>query len=124
MDMIKFGASDLANVFAKLPPEKLDELSFGVVQVDAAGKIYIFNRLEVEITGSAGKAVIGKNFFTDIAVCTDETGFRGRFDEGVRSGNLNVLFEWALDGPRRDAVQVHLKAACEPDRYWIFTKRL
>ena len=124
MQIVTFDACDNANAFAALSPEALDDISFGIVQVDATGRIHIFNKSEGEITGRSPKAAIGKNFFDDVAICTNTPDFRGRFDDGVRSGNLNVLFEWFLPGTPRHAVQVHLKAANQADRYWIFTKRL
>ncbi len=124
MEFIVFGASDNANVFAALSPEELDNISFGVMQINSKGRILLLNRAESEITGHAQAAAIGKNFFTEVAICTDTPEFRGRFDEGVRLGNLNVVFEWFLPGATEHAVQVHLKAANAEDKYWIFTKRL
>jgi photoactive yellow protein len=121
---VAFGADNVANVFARLSPEELDNVSFGVIQVDAEGVILLFNCTEGEIIGSSPRAAVGKNFFTDVALCTNEPGFRGRFEEGVRKGDLNVVFEWFLAGGGMPAVQVHMRAAEAPNRYWIFTKRL
>jgi photoactive yellow protein len=124
MQIITFGAEDLANRFATLSEDELDNISFGVIQVDATGRILLFNDVEAGISGRSKKAAVGKNFFTEVAICTNESGFRGKFDEGVRSGNLDVLFEWHMAGDDRPMVQVHLKKAARGNNYWIFVKRL
>jgi photoactive yellow protein len=125
MEFIVFDKFDESNTFAKMKVERLDDLNFGAVQVDAAGRVLSYNRMEAEITGKQAKDVLGKNFFTDIAPCTQEAGFHGRFTAGVAAGNLDVVFEWHLQGaPRMPTVQVHLKQGRSPGTYWIFTKRL
>jgi photoactive yellow protein len=124
MKIATFGARDATNRFARLTPEELDDISFGVVQVDREGRILVFNRTEGAIPGSTPKAALGKNFFKDVAVCADVSGFRERFDEGVARGKVNVLFEWCLGKAWRDVVQVHLKSAVEPGKFWIFIRRL
>lgn len=124
MQILSFGADDVANAFAKLSPKELDDISYGVIQVDAKGRILLFNRAEAEIAGCDPKAAIDKNFFTEVAVCTNESGFRGIFDAGVKTGNLNTVFEWHLRGKSMPVVQVHLKSAVCGTKFWIFTKRL
>ncbi len=124
MQFLTFGADDTANAFAHLSDAELDRLSFGVIQIDASGTILMFNDAEAGITGQAKRAAVGKNFFTEVAICTNESGFRGRFDAGVKAGALNVLFEWHLAGEAMPRVLVHMTKAARGDRYWICTKRL
>jgi photoactive yellow protein len=124
MQFFTFGADDTANVFARLSDQELDSLSFGVIQVDETGKILMFNAAESGIAGIEKKAAVGKNFFTEVARCTNESGFRGRFDAGVKAGALDALFEWHLAGDRLPRVLVHMTKAARCNRYWICTKRL
>jgi hypothetical protein len=42
----------------------------------------------------------------------------------VKSGDLNFVFEFQFAGPNMPLVQVHMKAAKEANRYWLFIKRL
>jgi len=124
MEIVQFGAADIENVFARMTPQELDTLSFGVIQIDELGQILLYNATEGEIAGFDAKAAIGKNFFTEVAPCTDQPGFRGRFDAGVRAGNLNVVFEWHLVSNYAPTVQVHMKQAVCGKKFWVFTKRL
>lgn len=124
MHRITFGAADIENRLAVLSAADLDRIAFGIIQVDSNGSVLVFNTAESSITGHESTAVIGRNFFTEVAPCTDVAGFRGRFDAGVRAGNLNVLFEWHLGQGTTPIVQVHMKKAASDGVFWIFTKRL
>lgn len=69
--------------------------------------------------------MIGKNFFRDVAPCTNSPGFKGVFDEGVRTGNLNTMFEYLFDynmAPTK--VKIHMKKAISGNTFWILVKRL
>ena len=125
MNVVTFGKTDIANDLAKLSQDEIDQLAFGAVQLDATGKVLTYNATEAGITGRAAKDVIGKNFFRDVAPCTNSPTFKGVFDQGVRAGNLNTMFEYVFDynmSPTK--VKIHMKKAISDDSYWIFVKRL
>ncbi len=125
MTRIDFGQGDLDNVLAKLSPREIDELAFGAIQLDSAGKILSFNQTESNITGRRKEAVIGRNFFEEVAPCCNKPKFRGVFDAGVKAGSLNAIFDYTFDyimKPTR--VKIHMKKAVSDDTYWVFVKRL
>ncbi len=124
MTRVEFGQHDLDNVMAGLSSRDIDRLPFGAIQMDAAGTVLNYNEAESAITGRKKEAVIGRNFFNEIAPCCNKPGFRGLFDAGVRAGNLNVRFDYVFDyrmNPTR--VKVHMKAALTGDSYWVFVRR-
>jgi photoactive yellow protein len=125
MDFIEFGKGDIENVLSSIPAEQLDKLAFGAIQLDSSGKILQYNSTEGSITGRDPKAVIGKNFFTEIAPCTNTSAFRGVFDSGVKSGTLNTMIEYVFDynmAPTK--VKIHMKNALVGDSFWVFVKRI
>lgn len=125
METVRFGGDDIENSLAKMDDKKLDELAFGAIQLDANGKIIQYNAAEGGITGRDPKSVIGKNFFTEVAPCTQSKEFQGRFKEGVKNGDLNTMFEYVFDYQMTPTkVKVHMKKAISGDTYWIFVKRL
>ncbi|EWG99527.1 photoactive yellow protein [Halomonas sp. BC04] len=125
LDKVIFGSDDIENSLAKMDDKKLDSLAFGAIQLDAAGKIMQYNAAEGSITGRDPKSVIGKNFFTDVAPCTQSKEFQGRFKEGVKNDDLNTMFEYIFDYQMKPTkVKVHMKKALTGDSYWIFVKRL
>ncbi|NNM67528.1 MAG: photoactive yellow protein [Spirochaetales bacterium] len=125
MEIVSFETQDLANVLAKMGDKAVDNLAFGAVKVDAAGKILQYNVAEGDITGRDPKAVLGKNFFTEVAPCTNRPEFQGKFKEGVSSGNLNTLFEYVFDyNMKPTKVKVHMMKAVAGEGYFIFVKRI
>lgn len=125
MQIVEFGKSDIENVLAKMSATQIDGLAFGAVQLDSTGRILQYNAAEGAITGRDPKAVIGKNFFTDVAPCTNTPAFKGEFDKGVKAGSLNAMFEYTFNYQMQPTkVKVHMKKAPVGDSYWVFVKRL
>ena len=125
MEVIKFGEDNLENTLAKMSDSQLDKVAFGAIELDAKGTVLKYNAAEGDITGRKPEEVIGKNFFTQVAPCTGKAEFKGRFDEGVKNGNLNCMFEYVFDYKMQPTkVKVQMKQALKGDSYWVFVKRL
>lgn len=123
--MVFFGKDDIENVLGKMSANDINDLAFGAIQLDASGKILTYNAAEAGITGRKADAVIGKNFFKDVAPCTDTPKFKGVFDAGVKQDNLNTMFEYVFDyNMTPTKVKIHMKKAILGGSFWIFVKRL
>lgn len=124
--MIKFDSDDLGNQLAKMNDSQIENLAFGAINLDAQGKILKYNKAEGEITGRNPQDVIGKNFFREVAPCTNSAEFYGKFKKGVDSGNLSTMFEYTFDYKMKPTkVKVHMKKALgDEDTFWIFVKRV
>jgi photoactive yellow protein len=122
---LTFDQDDIDNVLAQLDSQQIDELAFGAIQLDATGKVLAYSRAESEITQRDPAEVIGKNFFQEVAPCTRRPEFYGRFQEGVASGKLSVVFDYVFDYKMNPTkVRVHMKKALVGDSYWVLVKRL
>ena len=94
-DGIDFGA------IAKLTPDKLDGLPYGLITLDAVGRVIHYNDTEARLVGLPKDRVIGKNFFTEVAPCTRLREFEGRFMElaadpvNVRVQTFDFVFRFA-----------------------------
>lgn len=124
VDFIDFGANDIDNRLAKMSSREIDQLAFGAIQLDSTGTILQYNEAEGAITGRSPAQVIGKNFFTDVAPCTNTPKFKGAFDKVVKDRS-SVMLEYTFDyqmSPTK--VKVHMKPALVGGSYWIFVKRL
>lgn len=125
INVVGFGKADVENVLSKMNDAQLNKLAFGAIELDAAGKILKYNAVEGAITGRDPKTVIGKSFFTEVAPCTNRPEFKGVFDAGVRSKNLNTMFEYVFDHQMKPTkVKIHMKRAISGDTYWVFVKRV
>ncbi len=125
MEILSFGADNIENNLAKMSKAELDKLAFGAIELDAEGKIIQYNAAEGDITGRNPASVIGKSFFTEVAPCTNRPEFKGRFDEGVKAGNLSVMFEYTFDYEMKPTkVKVQMKKSLTGNTYWVFVRRL
>lgn len=125
-ERVKFEQDDIANVLSTLNEDQIDNLAFGMITLDGNGTILQYNAAEGAITGRDPKQAIGRNFFDEVAPCTKTPEFHGRFTQGVKSGDLNVMFEYTFDynmTPTR--VRVHMKnAPGATGKFWVLVKRV
>ena len=102
---------------------QLDELPFGAIQLDEDGKVLAFNQHEANLTGRKPQDVLGKNFFEEVAPCTNVKEFAGRFKQGVQSGELHAVFPYLFDfkmDPRQ--VWVTLCYSDATGTAWVFVR--
>ena len=74
--------------------EELDTLPYGMIQLDAHGRILRFNAVESRLAALPQQQQIGKHFFTEVAPCTKVQEFYGRFKEGVLHESLDTSFRF------------------------------
>ena len=116
---------ELARSLPALSREALDELDFGVVKVDREGDIEIYNRYEQELGQLTEADVRGKNFFGEVAVCTNNALFRGLFKAGIAANSLNHLFPYTFTYRMSPTpVRVHLYRDQATSTNWILVKRV
>lgn len=128
MEKIDFDGVDLAEVINRIPANSRAILPFGLVKLSTDGTILEYNMAESEITGIRPEAVVGKNFFLDVAVCTQRPEFYGKFREGIAKGVLNQMFDYVFDynmEPTR--VRVHMFSSHDhagAKFVWLMVKRM
>lgn len=107
----------------RMSEEELDGLPFGAIRLDREGKILSYNMTESKLTGRKKERVVGRNFFTDVAPCTNVQAFAGRFREGVEKRELHAIFPYRFDfemAPRD--VTVTLFYSKQTDTAWVFVR--
>jgi photoactive yellow protein len=106
-----------------LEASRLDALPFGAIQLDVTGQILQFNEYEANLSNRRAPDTIGRNFFRDVAPCTNVREFYGRFREGVEQGELNASFDYRFEfrmAPRNVRVTLYYSA---PTRtVWVFVQ--
>ena len=103
--------------------EELDALPFGAIRLDRDGNILSYNMTESRLTGRDPKRVMGRNFFRDVAPCTNVQAFAGRFRDGVAKKDMHVIFPYRFDfemAPRD--VTVTLFYSRQTDTAWVFVR--
>lgn len=87
---------------------ELDALPYGIIVVDPEGNVVEYNATETRATGFTRDRVVGRNFFTDVAPCTQVRAFQGRFREFVSQNTVTIEpFEFVfpfVKGPDRVSI--------------------
>ena len=125
LDAIAFGKDDIDAILSKLSGRQIDELPFGAIQLDADGKVLRYNATEARHSGRTAAAVVGADYFREVAPCTNTARFKGVFDAGVRVKRLNTMFEYVFDYKTAPArTRVHMKHAEGDGSFWILVQAL
>ena len=109
-----------------LDDDALNALSVGVFCVDDQGRIRRINERALQwpdVTETNPEALLGANFFSDIAPGTQNTLFQGRFEQGVDDGAMDEHFLYTYvskrAAPTNLAVHLHRKPN-QPDNWIVF----
>lgn len=127
MEFLKYEDADVNTMLENMSPEELDDLPYGVIKLDRQGVILQYNTTEGLITGRVADEVIGKNFFTEVAPCTNTPEFYGKFVEGFENKFLNTVFHYVFDYKMKPvSVKVHMVLAKYAEEYhmWVMVKRV
>lgn len=103
--------------------QELDALPHGAIQLDTTGKVLSFNQYESTLANKKKEDVIGRNFFTEVAPCTNVQEFHGRFVRGVAEKKLHEKFRYhfAFKQNPRDVV-VTLFYSDITNTVWVFVQ--
>lgn len=101
-----------------------DSQPFGVVKVDDNGVIQIYNKWESEMAGVAATAAEGRNFFTQVAPCTNNRLVFGKFKDGVGKGELDTEFSYTFTYKMKPTnVQIRLYRHPGTRTNWVFVSK-
>lgn len=91
---------DEAERLAKISPRELDGLPYGAILLDESGRILSYNDTESRMARLPIEAVLGRNFFTEVAPCTRVKEFEGRFRALASGQGLPVVsFDFVFPFP-------------------------
>lgn len=107
-----------------LSDPELNALPYGMIQLDASGRILKFNQTEADLARIHRERQLGKNFFDDVAPCTKVKEFYGRFVDGVRRRKLYETFGYVFKfahGWRN--VAITLMYSDRTDSVWVLVSQ-
>lgn len=91
---LNFDDDDVGELLKDCSEATLNDAGFGIIQLDDSGTVQFFNAYESELSGVDPSVAEGKDFFTQLAPCSNNRLFRGRFQKGIRRGELDEQFEY------------------------------
>lgn len=83
----------------KFDASDFDKLPFGVIRLSESGEVLTYNATEADMARRSISRTVGKNFFADIAPCTDNPRFRGVLDEMHAAGERSRVFDYRFEFP-------------------------
>ena len=102
---------------------QLDALPFGAIQLDRDGTILQFNEYEANLSNRRAPETVGRNFFRDVAPCTNVREFYGVFQDGVARGSLHESFDYRFEfKPAPRNVRVTLFYSDPTATVWVFVQ--
>lgn len=98
-----------------------DSADVGIVEVDDKGVIKLYNNYEAELAGVEKTQVFGKNFFTEVAPCTNNRLFLGAFKQGVESNAIDKKFNYTFTYKMKPTpVIIQIYRESQSNRNFIF----
>ena len=120
---LAFGDDDVGEALRHADAQELNAVQFGIIEVDDDGVVQFFNQYESDLSGVEPSEAEGRNFFTQVAPCTNNRLFRGRFRKGVRRGEMDETFTYTYTYKMRPTlVEVHLYRD-EANNNWIMVEK-
>lgn len=117
-------AADILGRLGFLSREEADHASYGIIKVDKQGQILFINQYCCDLGGFEPEQAEGRDFFTEIAPCTNNRLFMGKFKDGMHEDLLDIEFNYTLTYKIRPTnVRVHLLRDHGTDTNWIFLRR-
>lgn len=82
---------DAPEILARLGND-LDELTFGVVEMNHACEVLRYNLAESKASGLPRERVLGRHFFRDVAPCTNNERVAGRYAQPTLDETIAYTF--------------------------------
>jgi photoactive yellow protein len=119
-----FVPQDVLVQLPKMRQNDLDKLPFGCVKVDDEGNILLYNEYEANLANVSKSEAVGKNFFRQIAPCTNNRLVFGRFKDGIQQDGLDIVVSYAFTYRMKPTlVDVHMYRHNESRTNWVLVRK-
>lgn len=122
MNPISFSDENVLHLLENASAREIDQYDFGVVKMDAEGRVKTYNKYESELASIPQEDAIGKNFFTQIAPCTNNFLVAAKYLEHPQKRDevLDYVFTYRISPT---PVQLRLLVDPESDNQYLLVKK-
>lgn len=102
-------AAGLFSEIGASPPGDYDHLPFGAIALTPDGHVVIFNAAEASFSGLRASEVIGRDYFRDVAPCTQVHEFAGVIERAAPESLIDRRFIFTFrsdDGWRHAKIRI------------------
>jgi photoactive yellow protein len=114
--MLSFEEPELHERLDAAADSDLDAVGFGIVRMAQEGRVVFYNERESIYSGLRPERVLGKNFFTDVAPCTNNSLIAERL---LVAPALDAQIEYTLTFRMRPT-PVRLRLLRSPASPWLY----
>ena len=120
-----FVDADTLSRLGDMSADERDALNVGVVRLSDDGTVEALNEAALQLPGLSSvenrDAVLGKNFFLELAPSTNNNLFYGRFQEAKKRGTIDARFPYTFTnlGEQPQSFAVHLYRTPDSDATWL-----
>ncbi len=94
---MEFAQADIADRLDSADSRTLDLLSFGVVKMDLDDVVLEYNEAESRLSGLSKSSVVGRDFFTQVAPCTNNYMVAERYHEhDILDETIEYVFTYRM----------------------------
>ncbi|NBC30406.1 MAG: photoactive yellow protein [Spirochaetes bacterium] len=95
--IVEFEEKRIIEFLDSMSDGDLDALDFGVVRMTYQGEVTAYNKAEAELSGMKSELVLGKNFFVQVAPCTNNYMVAERFGNAEELDEvIDYVFTYAM----------------------------
>ncbi|PEN06585.1 phosphonate transporter [Longimonas halophila] len=103
--------------------DTLNSADFGIIRLDDEGIVQFFNAYESNLSGVDPDEALGQNYFNELAPCSNNRVFYGRFRDGLKNGGMDEYFTYTFTYKMRPTlVDVHLYRD-DAGNNWIMVRK-
>ncbi len=112
----------LAPFLDRLTDDELDAVPYGVIQLNAEGRILSYNRAEADDTGWGLQRPIHRDYFSEVAPSAFVAEIFGRYVEAFSSHHLDDVFRFTFShGLLPRTVLIRMYYSVRTGTLWLFT---
>jgi photoactive yellow protein len=121
---LSFDTDEIGEQLRHASPDELHNAPFGIVRLDDEGHVEFYNRYESNLSGVSPSDALGQNFFQELAPCSNNHLFLGRFREGIADDDLDERFTYTFTYKMRPTlVDIRLYRDQEKQNWVLIQKR-
>lgn len=119
---MQFEDKDLLAALEASDQSAIDAADFGIVAMTADGVVDAYNRFESQLSGLSAARVVGQNFFTGVAPCTNNFMVAQRFqDEPDLDAVIDYVFTLKM---RPTKVSLRLLSSSSARRQYLLVRKV
>jgi photoactive yellow protein len=120
---LSFDAENIGEQLRDADKKTLNEAPFGIVRLTDEGRVEFYNHYESTLSGVPPDEAVGQDFFAELAPCSNNHLFLGRFREGVAADDLDAHFTYTFTYKMRPTLVDIRLYRDEAGQNWVFIQK-